>query len=362
MKGTLMSLARATRRRAGRPFARTRWLALGAVIAIVIGAGGMNAALATISTGDRGAFVDVSPKRIADTRFNIGISGQLASGVPKLLKVTGSVPIAPSGSATVVPAGATAVVLNVTAVNPTRSGFVSVRPGDATGSPTTSNLNVVAGVNVPNSVTVGLPTAGGNAGKIQIWYQGSGGGSTHILVDVVGYYDNHTHDDRYYTKSQTLTKAETKDLVFDQRTFVGAIQGDGAKLDNGAYTTFHVGTGDNIITFDTTGLGISGAQMPPNVTASPSYFCAIGTSLQADWQSTTTSTEVIEFEVRVKTFTAAGAAVDCDVQFHINLASPPSLVLGHDAAAPDSMGGDFPAGTTVKCENEPSGPVCKPAG
>ena len=80
--------------------------------------------------------------------------------------------------------------MNVTAVNTTANGFISVRPGDAAGSPATSSLNVTAGVTVPNAVQVALPTAGADAGKIDITFDALGvpGPTTDILVDVVGYF------------------------------------------------------------------------------------------------------------------------------------------------------------------------------
>src|SRR5690606_13394859 len=105
--------------------------------------------------------------------------------------VTGSIPTT-GGTALVVPSGATGVLLNVTAVSPTADGFVSIRPGDATGAPATSSLNVTAGVIVPNAVTVGVPTSGPSAGMIDITYDafGAAGPTTDILIDVVGYSTN----------------------------------------------------------------------------------------------------------------------------------------------------------------------------
>jgi hypothetical protein len=110
------------------------------------------------------------------------------------LKVTGSIPTATSGgvvNAVVVPAGATAVVLNVTAVNPTAGGYVSLRPGDATGAPTVSTLNVTAGGTFPNGATITIPTTGAHAGQIQVWYEAeyTTVGSTELLIDIAGYYE-----------------------------------------------------------------------------------------------------------------------------------------------------------------------------
>ncbi|MFK7916722.1 MAG: hypothetical protein AB8G14_01480 [Ilumatobacter sp.] len=130
------------------------------------------------------------PVRVLDTRDSneVGLAGPFTSPDGQKLTVTGSIPTS-TGPQTVVPDGATGVLLNVTAVRPTNNGFISVRPGDATGSPETSNLNVTAGTNVPNAVTVGLPVTGANAGQIDITYVSGDavGPTTEVLIDVVGY-------------------------------------------------------------------------------------------------------------------------------------------------------------------------------
>jgi hypothetical protein len=88
------------------------------------------------------------------------------------------------------PAGSTGVVLNVTVVNSTADGFVSVRPADAVDAPKTSNINFEAGKTVANSITVNLPTSGGEAGTFEVWFDSMGvaGATADILVDVTGYY------------------------------------------------------------------------------------------------------------------------------------------------------------------------------
>jgi hypothetical protein len=74
-------------------------------------------------------------------------------------------------------------VFNVTAVNPQTKGFLSIRPGDATGVPATSNINWAAGgPNTANSVTVQLPANG----TINIYVNGTVG---EVLIDVAGYYE-----------------------------------------------------------------------------------------------------------------------------------------------------------------------------
>jgi hypothetical protein len=88
------------------------------------------------------------------------------------------------------PVGATGVVLNVTVLNSTADGFVSVRPADAVGAPKTSNINFEARKTVANSITVNLPTSVGEAGTFEVWFDSMGvaGATADILVDVTGYY------------------------------------------------------------------------------------------------------------------------------------------------------------------------------
>jgi hypothetical protein len=73
---------------------------------------------------------------------------------------------------------------NFTAVNPTAEGFVSVRPGDASGVPSTSTINFAPGQTVANVLTVQLPAAG----NLQLYYGPTSGATVHIVVDVVGYF------------------------------------------------------------------------------------------------------------------------------------------------------------------------------
>ena len=147
-------------------------------------------ASASISA-DESTFVSVSPARVLDTRSDLGLPGPFVSAIPQDLRVTGNIATA-NGDAVVVPDGATGVVLNVTAVNPGADGFVTIRPADAPGAPTTSNLNFKAGDIIPNSVTVQVPTSGADAGRIEITYDafGNAGPTTEILIDIVGYTKN----------------------------------------------------------------------------------------------------------------------------------------------------------------------------
>lgn len=162
---------------------RSRWAAIGAAVAVTLGAGGI--AVTSASDGAPSSFVSITPARILDTRTGVGLEGPFTSPTPRVLQVTGTVPTA-DGPGIVVPAGATGVVLNVTAVQPTADGFISVRPDGTPGPPTTSNLNFRTGDIIPNAVTVALPSSG----RIELTYDafGAPGPTTEVLVDVTGFY------------------------------------------------------------------------------------------------------------------------------------------------------------------------------
>jgi hypothetical protein len=81
---------------------------------------------------------------------------------------------------TTIPMAATAVVLNVTAVQPSANGFLTVWPG-GTSRPTASSLNFSPGSVVPNLVMAGI----GDDGSVNLYNYF---GSTDVIVDVLGYY------------------------------------------------------------------------------------------------------------------------------------------------------------------------------
>jgi hypothetical protein len=78
-----------------------------------------------------------------------------------------------------VPAGATAVVLNVAAVAPSARTFLTVFP-DLQTRPNTANINLAAGAVVDNLVVVGLSAAG----KVDVF---NDVGTTNLTVDIEGY-------------------------------------------------------------------------------------------------------------------------------------------------------------------------------
>jgi hypothetical protein len=135
---------------------------------------------ATPFTNEQGKFTAVGPTRIMDTRSGLGGSGHVGPAHTVSLQVAG----APSGHVAVPAAGAEAVVLNLTVTGPTSSGFVTVFPAGVS-RPNVSTINFKKGWTGANLVTVKL----GTAGKIGLY---NSGGTTDLIVDVVGWYADAT--------------------------------------------------------------------------------------------------------------------------------------------------------------------------
>ena len=134
------------------------------------------------SAGDKFTYVTfpvgyhaLSPARICDTRA----SQPANQCTNKALKPGGTDVIDVAGKGGVPASGATAVVVNVTAANPTAASYLTVWPDGET-RPLASSLNFAAGDNVPNLVTVALP----QDGKIDVY---NAAGTVDLLVDVEGY-------------------------------------------------------------------------------------------------------------------------------------------------------------------------------
>jgi Tol biopolymer transport system component len=109
-----------------------------------------------------------SPARILDTRTTHTPIGPNAS-----------VDVQAAGTAPV-PPGALAVVVNLTATDPTAGSYLTAFPA-GTAKPLASNLNFGPGQTVPNSVVVKL----GTGGKFSVY---NAAGSTDVIADVVGWY------------------------------------------------------------------------------------------------------------------------------------------------------------------------------
>jgi hypothetical protein len=172
-------------------FLRSRWVAIGAAVAVTLGFGGVRLANATIASGERNVFVPIVPCRVADTRPAPSTVGIRA--VPLVKDDEFRIQVRGSNGNCVISTGATAVVLNVTAVDPRGDGFLTVWPAENL-KPDTSNLNFSNGqAPVPNAVTVKVDSQG----AIKVY---SSAQSVNVIVDIVGYYEDHNHNDAYAPK------------------------------------------------------------------------------------------------------------------------------------------------------------------
>ncbi|MFI8827348.1 peptidoglycan recognition protein [Streptomyces sp. NPDC053431] len=126
----------------------------------------------TVTVPGPKTFHPVDPKRLMNTMAGLGVpKAKVGPGQEVVLQVAGVQGIPATGVG--------AVVLNVTATNPTASSFVSVYP-NGTNRPSTSNLNFTAGVSIPNLVVVPVVD-----GKVRFYNHA---GSVDLLADITGYY------------------------------------------------------------------------------------------------------------------------------------------------------------------------------
>jgi hypothetical protein len=124
------------------------------------------------TNGSGAKFTPVGPTRLLDTRIN---ATPIGAGLSDTLQV--------SGAGTSVPASATAVVLNVTAVDASAGSYLTVYP-DGTNLPGVSNINFDAGQIVPNLVVVPVVN-----GKVDFY---NFHGTVDVIADLFGYYANGT--------------------------------------------------------------------------------------------------------------------------------------------------------------------------
>jgi len=112
-------------------------------------------------------YVPLTPRRVLDTR----------TGTPVTAGADRTVPVAGRNG---VPVGATAVVVNATAVGASQPLNLEIYPSGNAPSPRTSTVSLQDGYPVPDLVVMRL----GTGGAINL---SASNGSTHVVLDVVGY-------------------------------------------------------------------------------------------------------------------------------------------------------------------------------
>jgi hypothetical protein len=195
----------------------------------------------------------VQPARLLDTRTPAGGARRLADQEQQRLAVAGRAGV---------PTSATAVVLNVTAVGPTRSGYLTVSPSGT--RTTTSSVNFAAGQTVPNRVVSGLAD-----GAVDV----RAAGATHVLVDVVGWYGPAS------VPGGSAYTALTPARLVDSRDGTGTPRGAfGARVTRDVQATGRLGVpaGATAVVLSLTGTGPSASQT--FVTAFPDGTTRPGTS------------------------------------------------------------------------------------
>jgi uncharacterized protein YkwD len=124
------------------------------------------------ATVPNGRFTPLTPSRIVDSRDGTGLAGAVPPG--------GAVEIQVAGRGGIPSTDVAAVAMTVTVTQPTADGYVTLYPGGSA-PPLAANLNFVAGETVSNLVVV---KAGAN-GRVGLF---NPNGSTHIVIDVAGWY------------------------------------------------------------------------------------------------------------------------------------------------------------------------------
>jgi len=134
--------------------------------------------------GVAGAFHPVTPGRVYDSRPAQGGSGPLAGVGNRTISVANR--INPVGGAVLennfVPAGASAVTMNITAVTTVGNGFFTVNPGGNT-TVGSSALNWTGPQTIANGIVATL-----NATRQLTIIAGNAATSANFIIDITGYY------------------------------------------------------------------------------------------------------------------------------------------------------------------------------
>jgi N-acetylneuraminic acid mutarotase len=123
-------------------------------------------------------FYTVTPCRVVDTRNPAGPTGGPVLGG----NATRSFPV--TGGACGIPSAALAVSVNLTAVEASATGYLTLFPGDGAGPPLASALNFSAAQTRANNAVIPLATDG--TGTIRV--KNGSAGPVHFVLDVNGYF------------------------------------------------------------------------------------------------------------------------------------------------------------------------------
>jgi hypothetical protein len=169
-----------------------------------------SSATTTVLIGDPGSFWSLPPTRVLDTRTGNGApAGAVSPGGTVTLSLWGRGGV-PSSQLV---AG---VVLNVTATQPTTSGYLNVYPGAETPN-AMANVNFSKGQTVANLVVVAMDTFNGTV-KIT----NRSGGTVQIVADVSGYSLSFYPNSSSYSDTPGGLEADRYGRILDTRVGLGA--------------------------------------------------------------------------------------------------------------------------------------------
>ncbi|MEU9145904.1 hypothetical protein [Streptomyces sp. NPDC048349] len=158
------------------------------------------------ATPAKSRFVPITPSRFLDTRDGTGATkARVGPGGVVTLQVAGVKGVPATG--------VTAVVMNVTAVQPTEAGHVMVYPNGQP-KPAVSNLNFSAGQIVPNLVTVPVVN-----GKVDLR---NNAGYVDLIADVTGYFTDKAATGSAFTPITPSRFLDTRDGTGAAKARVGA--------------------------------------------------------------------------------------------------------------------------------------------
>ena len=153
-------------------------------INVVIDANGWYGSLTAAVPGYQ--FQALPPTRICDTRVSTTSclpAGAIGPNLSHKIPVAGDQDIPAFGSATTV----VAVIANLTAIAPTAKTVLILYPANLLHAPTASDLNVEAGVVLPNLAVVQLDTlpADPHDGEVSLY---NSAGSVNAVIDIEGWF------------------------------------------------------------------------------------------------------------------------------------------------------------------------------
>ncbi len=160
------------------------------------------------------AYSALNPERIMDSRDGNGtLSEPFGSGETRSLQVVGRANV---------PATATAVAFNLTAISPTAAGFLTAYPS-GTIRPTASNLNFVRGDVIANLVVVRI----GTGGQVSIF---NNSGATDVAADIVGYFSDTGGAAALFTPIAPERFLDTRDGTGGLRQPIGPSESRGLQI------------------------------------------------------------------------------------------------------------------------------------